>query len=407
MPVARLTLSSLPAFTLLSAVVGFGCGSSEHYEQPGAPRAGTSGEAGETGVGGSATGGTSSGGSSGASSAGRGGSAAGGTGGLSGGGGSSGAAGRDGSSGAPSTLKPHAIAGTPHGTCALDNAGKIACWGLAPKVWNVPEGNFVELYSGQSSTGTICAVRSDRTVACFYEPLGTSYTDFDPTLRVKSLAIGLGVICGIDENDNAFCNAYNASFELAVPSEEKFSLISAGNQFGCGISSSDGTVACWQADGFGTCDYSPPDNQLDAPAGAFDDISSSEFTTCAIGRDGKAKCWGLGEADDDPNGDQCFAENNAGQAEPPADTFRAVVVGSFHTCAVRTDGSLACWGAGEVDTCVDMSVDCGQSIPPEGTFEQVSVGLFHSCAMRADRTVACWGYDGDGDGRTTPPDAFQ
>lgn len=122
--------------------------------------------------------------------------------------------------------------------------------------------------------------------------------------------------------------------------------------------------------------------------------------------DGSAKCWGVGDADDDPDA-MCFTAVSLGQAEPPARNFRSVATGNYHTCAVGEDGAVSCWGAGTTVDCADDDINCGQSIPPDGTFEQVTVGRYHSCAMRADRTVACWGYDGDGDGRTTPPDEFQ
>ena len=336
----------------------------------------------------------------------------GGSSGLSGFGGSSNVAGSSasagsGQGGSASALSAHALAATPHGACALDDAGKIACWGLAPEVWDIPSGTFVELYSGRANYGTVCAVRSDRTTACFPEPFGTPGMDDYPAVPVKSLAVGLGVICGVDTSDNVFCNAATSALELVPPDGEAFTTLSVGNQFGCGIRTSDRTITCWSADDFGMCDYSPPDNQLDAPAGAFKDISSSAFTTCAVADDGSVKCWGLGEADDDPNSGTCFAAYNLGQANPPSGSFRAVAVGNHHTCAVGKDGTLACWGAGTTVDCADDDINCGQSLPPSGTFEQVSVGLYHSCAMRADRTVACWGYDGDGDGRTTPPDAFQ
>ena len=56
-------------------------------------------------------------------------------------------------------------------------------------------------------------------------------------------------------------------------------------------------------------------------------------------------------------------------------------VGHFHTCGIRTDGTLACWGRN----------DSGQANPPAGTFTQVSAGGFHTCGLRTDGMLACWG----------------
>src|SRR3954462_8383635 len=129
MPALRSHLTALKHVCLLGALAFFGCGRSDHHHDPAAPRAGGSSDAGDTGVVGSGDGGTGgmaqTGGSSGADSLG-------GAAGLSGAGGSSNAAGRGGSAnaarggsgGALPPLGPHALAATPHGTCALDAAGK-------------------------------------------------------------------------------------------------------------------------------------------------------------------------------------------------------------------------------------------------------------------------------------------
>jgi hypothetical protein len=63
--------------------------------------------------------------------------------------------------------------------------------------------------------------------------------------------------------------------------------------------------------------------------------------------------------------------------------------GMQHTCALRTGGTLACWGNNLY----------GQATPPAGTFSQVSAGYWHTCGLRADGTLACWGFLG---GEATP-----
>ncbi|MEN6300767.1 MAG: RCC1 domain-containing protein, partial [Anaerolineaceae bacterium] len=44
-------------------------------------------------------------------------------------------------------------------------------------------------------------------------------------------------------------------------------------------------------------------------------------------------------------------------------------LGEAHTCAIKSDGTLACWGENAN----------GQSTPPIGTFTQVSAGGSHTC----------------------------
>ena len=38
----------------------------------------------------------------------------------------------------------------------------------------------------------------------------------------------------------------------------------------------------------------------------------------------------------------------------------------------------------------------GQSTPPAGTFTEVSAGDYHTCGVKTDGTVACWGDNDDG-----------
>jgi hypothetical protein len=56
--------------------------------------------------------------------------------------------------------------------------------------------------------------------------------------------------------------------------------------------------------------------------------------------------------------------------------------GGNHTCGLREDGSVVCWG----------NNDDGQPSPPVGeTFEAISSGVAGSCGLRKDGAVMCWG----------------
>ncbi|PYP95483.1 MAG: hypothetical protein DMD34_06665, partial [Gemmatimonadetes bacterium] len=50
--------------------------------------------------------------------------------------------------------------------------------------------------------------------------------------------------------------------------------------------------------------------------------------------------------------------------------------GGFHTCGLKTDGTVACWGDDYY----------GQATPPAGTFAQVSAGGSHTCGLKTDGT---------------------
>ena len=73
-----------------------------------------------------------------------------------------------------------------------------------------------------------------------------------------------------------------------------------------------------------------------------------------------------------------------------APSFVSVSAGYEHTCGVRSDGSVACWG-------IDFY---GEATPLEGSFVSVSAGNYHTCGVRSDASVACWGSDPRG--QSTP-----
>ena len=102
--------------------------------------------------------------------------------------------------------------------------------------------------------------------------------------------------------------------------------------------------------------------------------------TCGIRDDGTVQCWG---ADHD------------GEATPPGGTFVRLSAGMNHTCGIRTDGEVECWGAGKT---IDKHEDgwcgrpeCGQSLPLPGRFIEISAGDQVTCGLRPDFTIECWG----------------
>ena len=143
----------------------------------------------------------------------------------------------------------------------------------------------------------------------------------------------------------------------------------------CGVRT-DGTLACWGAQ---------LDGQATPPAGSFSAVSAGDFHSCGAqdrrharllgqqrARPGLAarrqlqrrqrrrrhSCGAAGPTARSPAG----ATTATGQATPPAGSFSAVSAGGAHSCGVRTDGTLACWGS---------NVD-GQASPPAGTFSRRS-----------------------------------
>src|SRR3990172_3871373 len=77
-------------------------------------------------------------------------------------------------------------------------------------------------------------------------------------------------------------------------------------------------------------------------------------------------------------------ERQAKPVDPPPfvllapGTVAQVSAGGHHSCALRTDGTVACWGQYTGAT------------PLAGTFAYVSAGSDHTCGVKTDGTIACW-----------------
>ena len=77
----------------------------------------------------------------------------------------------------------------------------------------------------------------------------------------------------------------------------------------------------------------------------------------------------------------CWGNNNDGQADAPAGSFKDVSAGSAHSCAVRSDDTITCWGNNNE----------GRADAPTGSFKAVTAGGAHSCGLHSNGVIRCWG----------------
>lgn len=101
---------------------------------------------------------------------------------------------------------------------------------------------------------------------------------------------------------------------------------------------------------------------------------------------------------------------------PPEDgPFSGIATGAHHTCGLRSDETVVCWGydlekAARIDGTdtgvnapgMEFLFNTRRSEPPEGErFTAITAGSFHTCGLRQDGGVSCWGYDNHG--QASPP----
>ncbi len=125
--------------------------------------------------------------------------------------------------------------------------------------------------------------------------------------------------------------------------------------------------------------------------------------TCALTAGGRVVCWGrnnLGQL-----GNQSASEflTVAPTTSPTLDNAVAVGAGDNHACAIVVSGNILCWGAndrgqlgvGFAGDGFDFPVPVSQT---NGLTNAVALaaGAQHTCALRADGQVFCWGRNDGG-----------
>jgi alpha-tubulin suppressor-like RCC1 family protein len=103
-----------------------------------------------------------------------------------------------------------------------------------------------------------------------------------------------------------------------------------------------------------------------------------------------------GAGDACPSGQECgddgYCHGRAGEMCLP--TFAQVAVGTRHTCATRSDGTLWCWGANASGQVGDGSAKPRATpvqVGEDADWQQVAAGDDYTCGIRADSSLWCWG----------------
>ena len=143
--------------------------------------------------------------------------------------------------------------------------------------------------------------------------------------------------------------------------------------------------------------------------------------TCALKADRTVVCWGQNNYGQLGTG-TTTQSNTARLVHGPSlvdilSDVTAISSGRDHTCALKGDGTVACWGQNDFGqlgngfAVEDLPNPLAATVPGLAGVTAIGLGAEHTCALKADQTVACWGSPslgqvGAGTYSTSTPSGF-
>ena len=264
----------------------------------------------------------------------------------------------------------HIASGGGAHTCAIRANGTLWCWGsnsngqlgignqtdrkLPSQVTTPAAGGWASVATGEADT---CAIRTNRTLWCWGD-------------------------------------GQNRPRQVTTPAAGGWASVTASFGQTCAIRTNR-TLWCW---GGGQ----KPQQVTSPAAGGWASVAPADGFTCATRDGGTLWCWGLNNTGQLGIGNQTNQNLPTQVTTPAAGGWASVATGEAHTCAVRTNHTLWCWGFGDYGQLgiggePDVVVLPQQvTTPTPGGWSSVTAGYDHTCATRTNRALWCWGLNGEG-----------
>ncbi|MBL8786329.1 MAG: hypothetical protein JNJ59_15620, partial [Deltaproteobacteria bacterium] len=256
-------------------------------------------------------------------------------------------------------------------TCALHEDHHVQCWGDFGDPGDVPAASdFVQIAAGLNH---ICGLHADGAISCWGDntlgqtnaPSGTGFVE---------VAAGNDGSCALDANRSPVC--WGEDYDAGVfppPTETGLSQLGMGWYGSCAIKS-NGVVGCW---GF----FGPDaETQIPVPTNVsnVDLLRVGDDSVTVLYPDGHIGSWAA----------------TSGGYDYPAPTGTGYLGIGTAQCADTGLGTTECWG----------SPWSGQTLRTgSGGFVAAAPGDLAGCALRQNGSIACWAYFPDGMYRTAVP----
>ena len=333
-------------------------------------------------------------------------------------------------------------------SCAIVGGGRALCWGGNGN-GQLGDGNGLNrvepaqvagLSSGASSVSAgsehTCAIVAGGLAKCWgsrqFNQLGDGVGGFRQLSPVNvvglanlaAISAGFEQTCALTSSGEVACWGLNEFGQLGdgtsgrktVPVDVE-GLGSAALSVDAGVRGSglyqnhscavtvQGGVKCWGRNTFGQLGDGSNTDRLSPVdvlglGGTVLAVAVGEAHTCALRTNGSVRCWGLNFSGQLGDGTQ---ENRPSPVDVVslASGVAAIDAGRSHTCALMAGGGVKCWGANAYGELGLGSAGDNLATPqdvsqPGGSVTAIAVGDSHTCALLSDRGATCWGLNLDG-----------
>ncbi len=208
-------------------------------------------------------------------------------------------------------------------------------------------------------------------------------------------------------HDCGSCSGTTRCMHNQCTSNEGFIDITAGRSHSCGLRP-NGELRCWGRNEYGQLgDTNLPDD-ASSPSAVYQIHNAATVATlnnhsCTVLDDDHVHCWGRNESDQLGNG---TLDNASSPVQATNVTATSVATGGSHSCALLQAEKMLCWGNNDfgqrgTGTSFGTPDHQKQRVLYQGGDEfdevvQISLGSGHSCAVRRDNTLWCWGFNQSG-----------